>query len=115
MSKRRLGTDEAHRVWMAICDGRVEWFHTLICLPIPNKKPATLCSEEWRLRTANIRNTYCLFVFPSDFRRWQRPFLYAQNAVNTSDSRQARCIHPTLQAQSDRINMGTQDPKKQNL
>ncbi len=28
MSKRRLATDEAHRVWMALCDGRVERFHT---------------------------------------------------------------------------------------
>ena len=31
------------------------------------------------------------------------------------DSRQASRTHPTLQLQSDRINMGTQDLKKENL
>lgn len=29
--KRRLGTNEAHRVWMAVCEGRVERFYTLKC------------------------------------------------------------------------------------
>src|SRR5258706_13248144 len=91
-------------------DGRVEGFHTPIYLPIPKRKQAILCSKEWRLRTRNI----C----PSVFRRWQRLFLYAlyfKAQGSLTAQRQARSHRPTLQPQSDRMNMPTQEPKKQNL
>ena len=39
-----------------------------------------------------VRNIYDLFIFPSDFRRWKRPFLYAQDAESLT-ALQARS-HP---------------------
>ena len=36
-------------------------------------------------------------------------------ASSTSDRHQTGWTHPTLQPQSDPINMATQDPKKENL
>ncbi len=41
--------------------------------------------------------------------------LFMLKAQGKSDGRQVSLTQPTLQTQSDRINMGTQDPKNQNL
>ena len=52
----------------------------------PEQKRAILRSKERRLRTSNIINTCNLFIFPSDFQRWQPPFvvLEAQGAQQAS-------------------------------
>ena len=60
--------------------------------------------------THNKYNNYPYFRLMSGGGRGI-PFMLEAPEVRPSDSRQAGCTHP----QSDRMNMTTQDPKKQNL
>ena len=70
------------------------------------------------MHTINIGKSFNLFIFPSDFQRCSDLFFILKTpeaCLTASDSRQAGCTHPTLHPQGDRLNMTTQDPKKQNL
>ena len=113
MSKWCLGTNEVHWVWMVICHGR-EVSHADL-LADRKQKRATLCSERRRLRTRNIRNIYnlvILYLISGDGNDYSF-ILKAPGAVKRSAK--STLTHPPCDFKRDRINMGTQDPKKQNL
>ena len=109
LSKGCLGTNEARWVWVAISHGRVERFHTSIYSPILCKachlvlRLTAFAHQEYKKYLQLIQISTMMTTFPLCSRR------------KRSDSRQARSHPPTLQPQSNRLTMGTQDPKKQNL
>ena len=100
--------------WLSARDGWRDSHPKLLADPKQN-----LPSGDERSGAAFIHKgykiTFNLFIASSDFRRCRRRA--TTFAGSTSDSATAKTLrtHPTLQPQIDRINMGTQDPKKENL
>ena len=105
MSRRRSGTNEASRVWIALCEGA--GFHTLNCWLIPSKTRHLVLRE-----TALVHKEYKDYV----------EFIHSSGGAGgeqlapEAHLTAVKHVAPAPRATSgDRINMETQHPKKQNL
>ena len=56
-----------------------------------------------------------MFIFPSDVRRCNDRFFMLKAPETRLTAVSQGCTHPTLQLQSDQLNMATQDPQEQDL
>src|SRR6267154_1097435 len=109
MSNRRLGTNEARWLWKAIsrgftprsaCRSQAKTCHLVL-------RGTAFAHKEYKkyLQLIHTSIGFPAMVTSSDFLRLK----HKGKVVKLG------CTDPKLQPQRDRINMGTQDPKKQNL